>query len=380
MAMADAVSADSITALRNSMRDLMIESVKYLSRFPLPIRQIMFPDFGPEGPMIGATGRYVLDAKWTIMPMQRVWKPWPQLQTILSVIKSVPQFSAIILADRSGAQIADEEWAVSVPMSQFLLDFVETVKAPAPTWNEEAFENLFAVFTESVMLGGYRLTVWTPLYNCSLRGIAAPIEVTPGISIAEPDENTRHMLLPTFTLDNPTMDAARYYIRAEERVAFHRYPSQATQLASGRVVVGVRLAVGGDAYLRETRAISEPGSCMTSGAFGSYVVGYQPRTGVFYFENPSLISTSDVEAIRGLTAAVPRLNDEFPIALSRFTSTTDRQQHADRLIDACIGLENLLLQGIQDELSFRLALRGAWLFGRHSSRTTCGVQAAQASV
>jgi hypothetical protein len=362
-------------ALRGSVWSLIMQSVNYLSRFPIPVRQIMFPDFGHEGPMTGGTSRNVLDARWVTMPMLRVWDGWPQLQALISVIKSDPTLSAVILADQSGNRSTDEAWAVASTMSQFLLDYVETISLPATVWRQEAFDKLFDVFAESIRLGGYRLTLWTAIHNCHLSGTMAPIPLFPGISLDEPDERTRETLLPTFTLENISPDAPRYYIRAEERVPFHRFPSHETQQASGRIVVGVRLAVGGNAYIRRTRAITEPGSCVTYGAFGSYTIAHQPFSGAFHIDNPSLIAATDIEAVKQFTLAVPKLNEEFPIALSRFTSTTDRQNPTDRLIDATIGLENLLLQGISDELSFRLALRGAWLLG--DTQSTRQVEFAQ---
>jgi hypothetical protein len=327
----------------------------------------MYPTFGPEGPMTEARGRDVLDARLAISAMQRVLEGWPQLTALVSIIKSDPTLSAIVLADRSGKIEDRETWPVAVSMTQFLLDYVETVNRPTPIWQEEAFDRLFDIFAKSVRLGGYRMTLWTALYNCYPSEIPVPIEISPSVSITEPEGNTHEVLLPTFTLDNPPFGAARLYIRAEERVPFHSYPSINTQLASSRVVIGVRLAVGGNAYIRQTRAITEAGSCMTTDAFGSYRVGHQPFGGVFHADTPSWIRGEDVETLTRLTAAVPKLNDEFPIAVSRFTSTTERQNPTDRLIDASIGLENLFLQGTNDELSFRLALRAAWFLGQSAN-------------
>jgi hypothetical protein len=317
--------------------------------------------------MTEARGRDVLDARLAISAMQRELEGWPQLTSLVSTIKSDPTLSAVVLADRSGKIEERETWPVAVSLTQFVLDYVEAINRQTPIWQEEAFDRLFGIFAESIRLGGYRMTLWTALYNCYLSDIPVPIEISPGISVAEPDENTHEVLLPTFTLDNPPFDAARLYIHADERVPFHGYPSMNIQLASNHVVIGVRLAVGGNAYIRQTRAITEAGSCMTTDAFGSYRVGHQPFGGVFHADNPSWIGGEDVQAIRRLTAGVPKLNDEFPIAVSRFTSTTERQNPSDRLIDASIGLESLLLQGSNDELSFRLALRGAWLLGQSAN-------------
>jgi hypothetical protein len=46
--------------------------------------------------------------------------------------------------------------------------------------------------------------------------------------------------------------------------------------------------------------------------------------------------------------------------------TAERSRHQDRLIDAVVGLESVLLQGIRQELGFQFSLRGAWLLGRTS--------------
>jgi hypothetical protein len=57
----------------------------------------------------------------------------------------------------------------------------------------------------------------------------------------------------------------------------------------------------------------------------------------------------------------PDHKSEFMIPLSRFNRTYSRRQGDDAIIDMAICLENLLLRGLNDELSYRFALRGATL-------------------
>jgi hypothetical protein len=364
---------NSLDQLRKALQHLITGALNYLGNFDLPVRQVMFPEFPAGGGLAGGSTRLALDARWATMGLLRNWESWPQFVEVLAVVRANHDLGELMLTDAGANRVAEasEAWALSAVMAQFLHDYIEAVGSQRVTWNEDVFSSLYNVFAESIQRGGYVLTLWTPLYNCDASSVQEPIELAPGISIVEPDEKTRLKLLPTWLLDSPPHNPAKYYVRAEERVPFHRFPSETRQMASGRVVTGVRLAVGGNAYIRDTRAVPQLGSCRVMGVFGGYSVGLPPPPWPFNLDKPSVVHPEDIEAIKSLTGHVPKLNEEFPIAVTRFTSTTERSNPSDRLIDANIGLENMLLQGIRDELAFRLALRGAWLLAdTPSSRLT----------
>jgi hypothetical protein len=52
---------------------------------------------------------------------------------------------------------------------------------------------------------------------------------------------------------------------------------------------------------------------------------------------------------------------QLEIAIRRFNQTYSRERHEDQIVDLTIALEGCLLFGIQNELSYRLAMRGAAL-------------------
>jgi hypothetical protein len=60
----------------------------------------------------------------------------------------------------------------------------------------------------------------------------------------------------------------------------------------------------------------------------------------------------------------PDRKSEFVIPLSRFNRAYSRQQGDDATIDIAVCLESLLLRGLNDELSYRFAIRGAKLLER----------------
>jgi hypothetical protein len=62
------------------------------------------------------------------------------------------------------------------------------------------------------------------------------------------------------------------------------------------------------------------------------------------------------------------LHRSFEIPLSRLASAAIKVQHTDKLLDASIGLEAILLHGISSEVTYRFALNYASLAARPSDR------------
>lgn len=81
---------------------------------------------------------------------------------------------------------------------------------------------------------------------------------------------------------------------------------------------------------------------------------------------PYELLETDIKAFLGIYEAIGACENEgtldaFSTALSRFNMAYQRDELSDRIMDACIALESSLLFGIDQELRYRLALRGAAL-------------------
>ncbi len=83
---------------------------------------------------------------------------------------------------------------------------------------------------------------------------------------------------------------------------------------------------------------------------------------------PRKIVDADRSAARTLVKLLgsvdPAVEKRLRIPLQRLNQALRRRSLTDRAIDLGIALESLLLEGVRDELSFRLRIRGAWLLGR----------------
>jgi hypothetical protein len=86
-----------------------------------------------------------------------------------------------------------------------------------------------------------------------------------------------------------------------------------------------------------------------------------------------ILKEIDLPSVRSLFNTLEKLNSlqagdskrkphgDLTVALRRFNLSYCRDLHEDRLIDLTISLESTLLEGLRDELKYRLALRGAAL-------------------
>ena len=82
------------------------------------------------------------------------------------------------------------------------------------------------------------------------------------------------------------------------------------------------------------------------------------------------LTYADVAKIKVMLAGMDRLSDDnrFSLALGRLMDTYRKPFSGDRLIDAWIGLESLLLPAEKEgELRFRASLRGAWFLAENSA-------------
>lgn len=122
----------------------------------------------------------------------------------------------------------------------------------------------------------------------------------------------------------------------------------------GRVLTALRLYKSGDvgAWSEFTRASD-------SNTFaGGYFDEYRVRRGGTAYNFLDSDVTSTIQLINMLQSGAEQ---QLAIALRRFNQAYSRELHEDRIIDLSIALEGSLLANVEDELTYRLALRGAAL-------------------
>ena len=124
-----------------------------------------------------------------------------------------------------------------------------------------------------------------------------------------------------------------------------------------KCTAAIRLSVGGYSYTYDIFRKYSPGAFHYSRTAKT-----QPNFGVGMMPYSSL-STANLEHVLDNFNNLDLIEKKYPTAYSRFLSLSYRARIEDRIIDASIGLENILLSDSKDELRFKFALRGAWLTG-----------------
>jgi len=108
-----------------------------------------------------------------------------------------------------------------------------------------------------------------------------------------------------------------------------------------------------------TRSVSPP----TRGANAG---GLEDLGGSFHSHDSYYLEASEIPALREIFAKLIHMeasgtHRQLGLALRRFNSTYSRRKREDQIIDLTIALESCLLVGVEQELKYRLALRGAVL-------------------
>lgn len=124
-----------------------------------------------------------------------------------------------------------------------------------------------------------------------------------------------------------------------------------------RILLAIRLLKSGwisipHAYFRTSAKL---------GMFGNYGIIDRRLVGMTYHRNLEL-RPSEVRKLNRLISQIASNQDtHLAVGLRRFNQVFTRDLVEDRIIDLTIALESTLLAGIQQELSYRIALRGAVL-------------------
>jgi hypothetical protein len=133
---------------------------------------------------------------------------------------------------------------------------------------------------------------------------------------------------------------------------------RAVRLTTGQRIAGIAIR-----RERRPRVTHELGTVNQRGGTGAWIGGPLP----FPAHVPRGLSAAELTAIKGtfdlLSAMQAHLGKLMP-CIRRFDQSFERVTAEDALVDLVIVLEGSLLNGIEDELSYRASLRGAALLGQ----------------
>ena len=316
-----------------------------------PMRIVYIPMFQEDRPSI--IQRPVPDPHSLLRGLRSTLPQHSEFQTLAACVQSDPLFQERL---EPGGVKGQAKYV----LEGFLYDYFTEVTSHHPHyWQSEVFRQLVDRLRASLVNGQYTVHIWIPLYGACVEGdvpwtLDSNTEV---VTIDQVQPWDRISRTPTFD-GTPDWWQQRHWIHARETLA-HRASTAPIPDRVRQWVRAMRLVGGGHARLLDAFWLSTPGElCPVGVPFASRAV-WNRREGV-----PTVVSASQREAIQDYARRFPTLPNQFNIALERWDATAEHWTPEDRLIDAVIALENLLLPEQTQELRFKFALRGAWVLGQ----------------
>lgn len=329
----------------------------------VPLRYIFLYSFNEDGNAHG-TGRYVFDPSG--LTYWITGGAGSRSGAVLEVARRHSEIARVLITDAAGHQASSEMQVnlLNFALAAFVRDYVDQGTDRPATWDSRRFNRLYRRLAESIATQSSHITVWAPILQLAGGADARPISVGLNCQLIEPNTEWQVRLAPTFQQDAPPPyigPPPRLFLRHEE-IASYKQPSMLVGHAIvNDALLAIRLAVGGYAQIQEQRTFARQGEARPLGSRAGIGMGLptrQVRVG-----ERSQVTRRDLPHIRRLSRSMESLAKSFPLAVDRFRMTAERTRHQDRLIDAVVGLESVLLQGIRLELRFQFSLRGAWLLG-----------------
>ena len=341
-----------------------------LERYPrqlLSVHQVTVPRFRPPNridwePVTLFDARHVIGS--VVDDWARAAGGWAEFEAVLAEVESNPDLRWAYLTDAAGQPLSDPaeqgHWWLAYSIRNFLYDYFGAANPGASQGDKDCFDRLFVDTATSIRTRKHKVVYWAPLYNCEFVADIAPqpfdeivIEEPPGADLAA---FAGPLVFEPVTL---VTRFPSHFLRIErdEDLKGPEYGG-VDQAALKRCATAIRLVLGGNARVREIFARPAPGFLRGLGQPGLMITSYSDSWWQTTRVMPESL-TDIAEVWNGLTSV--ELN--HPIPLRRYILTSERMEAEDRLIDATIGLEGLLLSDRPAETAAIFALRGAWLLG-----------------
>lgn len=351
---------EHIPALVGPLRAFVERVVSQINRSGIPQRMVWVYEWSEGGS--SGTGRLDPDPAGALLILSIAWPAWPEYQPLRPAVEATPGLYAVLRTERW----QQDNWQLDQFLSGFLEDYLTEARNVVGLWDEAIFDRLCSNLAASVERNGYSLGVWAALHHVEIRPPGQELELIPKYQIVEPSPRRRSELQSPLEGSSSWSRPPRYYIKTRVFQAYDQPMNSAHPDPDfNRCATAIRLAVRGDARVGVTAYLpDEPGEYRPIGA-GRMFLG-EPRP--FLFGKDSVITPDALADVESYVRLLPAMDPTHEIALRRFNQTAERIGGDDKLVDATIGLENLLLPGLDEELGFHFALRGAWLLAPENAK------------
>jgi hypothetical protein len=251
----------------------------------------------------------------------------------------------------------------------------EAYKSTGPIWNIKKFNKLYNNFESSIFDKKITIHLWVSLYNIEVNGKFSIIKIDEYCSLLEPDMvqkinmhsnlNYKNYIVP----NNLAILRERYYLKYILKVDFGNIEFDPQKLLDLYIfdlyIFAIQLGCGGQCKYNNVIIAYTKGELKNYSMKFPVVFNKFVHYDHYNIDNEkSIISKKNANKIKTYKKGLDELYNEYSIPIKRYLSAIYRDELDDKLIDAVIALESLLLPDIKDELKYRFSLRGSWILGK----------------
>lgn len=364
--------AELSEALTQAVLAFMARSARDLRSVPRETRALAVPHQSSTGLSSGDSVSVPLVTPAVLSLLSRVHE-WSEFDAVRNVA-SDPSIRASI-----GSRSTPWWGRLLYALVNLMDDFLARVWLTPDLWEEAVAVEFAGRFSRSLTTGNRHAHLLSELKGCSFPNYAGPVRITDNcvlrtLSDAEWLEYQRKRL--TASVGTMVVDLPYLFLDVEP----DKWPFDVAVFGPGdlwaqlarRCIVGISLLAGWGCRVDGTTVLVGPGEYAE---FGHSGFQYALAAASPY---PRGFSTAlDGDTMQKLPQTVALLKDferDFPVAYARLSAIPRREEDFDRILDACSGLEALLLSGEKDEVTFKFALRGAWVISSDAAERSVNIR------
>jgi len=253
----------------------------------------------------------------------------------------------------------DEEGHIlGMVAARFLSDYFSTMPGSQIAFDNQAYELLWREFIGTIDTGLGNVAWWAPVYNAQWVGEPIAIGLDDLNVLVEPPPRVMIELV-TYGRHSQMIEP-QAWLQTTARIDLKAPPVAEPPINGARnLASAVRLVFDGHAFARTITMLPQPG---VPGGYGQFS-GWRGRPAAWWAGIPSILDPTLQTKLTARFNQLQKLGNPFDVVLARYEAAVSKLDADERLIDATIGLEALLLggSGSSTEVTFRFAMTGAWL-------------------
>ncbi len=359
------MSAPNHAELKVALAGFVRAACDRLAGNTVPVAPVTLMRYQADGSGQGEQ-RWVAAPGGIVNALLQEWTGWPSFKKLQQEVVNAPLASAYLLSNAVGQPMDDAEGHVlSMVLARFLSDYFQSMASLQIAYEDEAYELLWREFIETIHTGLGNVDWWAPIYNAEWVGDPTAMALDDASTLREPPPDV--MLELVSFGRHSQMFEPQAWLQVAAKVNLKVPPIEEPPLVyASNLAAAIRLVVGGHAFARTITMLPRRG---VPGGYGQFS-GWRGRPVAWWSGIQSVLDPAIQPKLVERFAQLQKLGGPFEVVLRRYEAAVSKLDANERLIDATIGLESLLLggSGSPTEVTFRFALTGAWLLADEPTR------------